>query len=973
MYQLTKGRRRRAIVAAPAGSAGGRAMGPRRASLPLAVLVALVAGVMLLVFATAAQATEVQEVEPNDSIAQAQDIDAAFDLSYSRYITDSNTVPHATVRGRGGTTWDLSRDPGAAPSRDYYRFTVPAGDPARVILDIDETWGGCADVYLDTWIRLYDSSGAMLAENDNYYRGDPGDGDSYLEKTLDPGTYYVGVGTPPDFSPIPANKLCTGYESHGPFPLQYTLNVSVGDVPVGNGTITVNTTDGNHYSLDGKCNLDEAIRNSTNRYANGTSLVYQGGPCAPGRDGPDRIVFDIPASDPGCSSDGVCTIALSEWLPYLEAGQDLTIDGENRIIVRGNCCGGVFSSAGQLTLSDLTVMDGVNSACWDCSGGLGGAIWNNGGTLTLKHATISDNHASESGGGIYNSGTLTVNNSTFSDNDAENGGGIYNTGNATVNNSTFSAQHAYHNGGGIYNASGGTLTVNNSTFSGQGADNTGGAIYNAGALRVNNSTISGNHVENYDAGRQYGEGLGTGIANDGAATLKNTIVANSVSPWIDGWLPFGQSCLGSITDGGGNLDDGSSCGFSAASSKSNAQDGLDGDGLVGAGLKDNGGATRTFALLPGSDAIDMGVASSCEAEVGNLDQRGFRRPQDGDGDGKPVCDSGAFELDGPPTVTIDQAGDQADPTITSPIHFTVVFNEPVTGFSGDDVSLSGKAGATTAEVTEKAPNDGTTYDVAVSGMKSKGTVIASIPANAAKDATGNGNSVSSSKDNVVTSNANSPPTAADDGYTTNDAVPLKVAAPGVLGNDSDPDSGDTLAAELVSGPSHGTLTLAADGSFTYTSAANFNGPDSFTYKAKDGAAAVSNVGKVSITVHDTTAPYVKTTSPADSNVTDVSRTTNVTAVFSEAVQAATLTTNTVQLFSGNSTKPIKATLSWNPSTNPTSVTLTPAMRLDAKTKYTVLIKGGATGVKDLTGNSLDQDQNPNNGNQDKVWSFTTGK
>ena len=39
---------------------------------------------------------------------------------------------------------------------------------------------------------------------------------------------------------------------------------------------------------------------------------------------------------------------------------------------------------------------------------------------------------------------------------------------------------------------------------------------------------------------------------------------------------------------------------------------------------------------------------------------------------------------------------------------------------------------------------------------------------------------------------------------------------------------------LASGPSHGTLTLNANGSFTYTPAANFNGSDSFTYRASDG-------------------------------------------------------------------------------------------------------------------------------------------
>ena len=45
----------------------------------------------------------------------------------------------------------------------------------------------------------------------------------------------------------------------------------------------------------------------------------------------------------------------------------------------------------------------------------------------------------------------------------------------------------------------------------------------------------------------------------------------------------------------------------------------------------------------------------------------------------------------------------------------------------------------------------------------------------------------------------------------------------------------------MSGPTHGTLTLNANGSFTYTPAANYNGADSFTYQANDGALN-SNIG-----------------------------------------------------------------------------------------------------------------------------------
>ena len=99
-----------------------------------------------------------------------------------------------------------------------------------------------------------------------------------------------------------------------------------------------------------------------------------------------------------------------------------------------------------------------------------------------------------------------------------------------------------------------------------------------------------------------------------------------------------------------------------------------------------------------------------------------------------------------PTVTINQAAGQADPTNASPINFTVVFSEPVTDFATGDVTLSGTAGATTATVT----GSGTTYNVAVSGMTGSGTVIASIAAEVAHDAAGNPSEASTSTDNMVT-------------------------------------------------------------------------------------------------------------------------------------------------------------------------------------------------------------------------------
>jgi len=104
----------------------------------------------------------------------------------------------------------------------------------------------------------------------------------------------------------------------------------------------------------------------------------------------------------------------------------------------------------------------------------------------------------------------------------------------------------------------------------------------------------------------------------------------------------------------------------------------------------------------------------------------------------------------PPAVTVEQASGQPDPTMASPILFTATFSEPVIGFDGSGVTLGGTAGATTAVVTEVAPNDGTTYEIAVSGMTGPGSVVASIPADSAMDAAGNGNTASTSTDNEVT-------------------------------------------------------------------------------------------------------------------------------------------------------------------------------------------------------------------------------
>jgi VCBS repeat-containing protein len=208
-----------------------------------------------------------------------------------------------------------------------------------------------------------------------------------------------------------------------------------------------------------------------------------------------------------------------------------------------------------------------------------------------------------------------------------------------VNNSTIS-DNVSVDGAGIYNNSG-TLEVNNSTISGNSASlsGTGGGIYNSGTLEVDNSTISGNSAA----------GAGGGIYNGRTATLKNTIVANNTARFNGG------NCFGNvpITDGGYNLEwPGNDCGIA-----------LSADPKLGP-LQDNGGSTKTHALLPGSPAIDKGNSFGA-----TTDQRGEERPHDlvsiqnatgGDG-----SDIGAFEVQTlPPVANADAYTTNEDTTLT---------------------------------------------------------------------------------------------------------------------------------------------------------------------------------------------------------------------------------------------------------------------------------------------------------------------
>src|SRR4029453_2601600 len=90
----------------------------------------------------------------------------------------------------------------------------------------------------------------------------------------------------------------------------------------------------------------------------------------------------------------------------------------------------------------------------------------------------------------------------------------------------------------------------------------------------------------------------------------------------------------------------------------------------------------------------------------------------------------------PPGVTIDQCA--------------AVFREPVTGFTASDVTIGGTAGGTKLVTVTNPSADKETFNVSVTGMTTRGTVVATVPAGAVQDGAGNVGTASTSIDNSVT-------------------------------------------------------------------------------------------------------------------------------------------------------------------------------------------------------------------------------
>lgn len=274
---------------------------------------------------------------------------------------------------------------------------------------------------------------------------------------------------------------------------------------------------------------------------------------------------------------------------------------------------GAFGSGATITLqSGLTIPD--NTTITGLTSGSGNLVTVSGnnayrifqvnsGSASIVVANLNLAHGSGNGGAIYNNGgALTVTGSTLPSNTGTTGGAIWTAGALTVSDSTFALNSVTNGGGAIYNASG-TVTVTNSTFAQNSAATGGGAIWNNDTVTVIGSTFYGNAATGASGGAIQNAGV--------TATIENSIFSHNTA--TTGGAVWNNAAL---TESYNDFDNNTVFGFTAS--------GTDVSGAANLAPPGNyGGPTQTLIPLPGSAAICSGSATLATNAGITFDQRGF--------------------------------------------------------------------------------------------------------------------------------------------------------------------------------------------------------------------------------------------------------------------------------------------------------------------------------------------------------------
>ena len=135
--------------------------------------------------------------------------------------------------------------------------------------------------------------------------------------------------------------------------------------------------------------------------------------------------------------------------------------------IDSNGGGALFNNGGTVTLDDVAFANNSGSAT-----PLGGAISNSGGSLTMNGVSFTQNIAGSAGALFIRSGTVTGNAVAF-DNDSTtccNGGALYQLGGTTTLTNTTVVNSSGLDGTAAFWIGGGHMTLDNDTFSGDGSD-----------------------------------------------------------------------------------------------------------------------------------------------------------------------------------------------------------------------------------------------------------------------------------------------------------------------------------------------------------------------------------------------------------------------------------------------------------------------------------------------------------------------